>query len=53
MEPSKKREDLSDKIQIALDKATQKIIAEAKANNSYIVVSDKKGGVKKIFAKDL
>lgn len=53
MEPSKKREDLSVKIKIALDKATQKIMAEAKANNSYIVVSDKKGGVKKIYAKDL
>ena len=53
MKPSNKRGDLSDKIQIALDKATQKIIAEAKANNSYIVVSDEKGGVKKIYAKDL
>jgi hypothetical protein len=53
MELSKKREDLSGKIKIALDKATQKIIAEAKATGSYIVVSDKKGGVKKIYAKDL
>jgi len=53
MGPSDKREDLSVKIKIALDKATQKIIAEAKASGSYIVVSDKKGGVKKIYAKDL
>lgn len=53
MNQSNKRGDLSDKIKIALDQATQKIIAEAKANNSYIVVSDKKGGVKKIYAKDL
>lgn len=53
MKPSDKRGDLSDKIKIALDKATQKIIAEAKANNSYIVVSDKDGKVKKIYAKDL
>lgn len=53
MEPSKKREDLSGKIMIALDKATQKIIAGDKASNSYIVVSDKEGKVKKIYAKDL
>jgi hypothetical protein len=48
-----KREDLSGKIRIALDSAIQKIIAETKATNSYIVVSDKNGKVKKIPAKDL
>ena len=48
-----KREDLSDKIQVALDKAIQKIIAEEKARDGYLVVSDKKGGVTKIPARDL
>ncbi|MEO6330395.1 MAG: hypothetical protein ABIO55_15780 [Ginsengibacter sp.] len=53
MKSREKREDLSPKIKIALDKAIQKVIAEEKARNGYLVVSDNKGGVKKIPAKDL
>ncbi len=53
MNSSKKREELSDKIQVALDKAIQKIIAEEKARDGYLVISDKKGGVIKVPAKDL
>lgn len=53
MNSVKKSEDLSDKIKIALDKAIKKIITEEKARNGYLVVSDKKGGVKKVLAKDL
>ena len=48
-----KNEDRTPQIMEALKKATQQIIIEAKATNTYIVVSDGKGGVKKIFAKDL
>ena len=48
-----KREDRPIKLMDALKRATQRIILEAKATNTYIVVSDGKGGVKKIFAKDL
>jgi len=48
-----KREDLSGKIKIALDKGIKKLIAETKATNSYLVVSDKNGKIKKISAKDL
>lgn len=48
-----KREDRTPKIMEALKRASQRIIIEAKATNTYIVVSDGKGGVKKIFAKDL
>ena len=48
-----KREDLSDKIKIALDKGIKKLIAETKAANSYLVISDKDGKIKKIPAKDL
>ena len=53
MNSSKKREDLTGKIKIALDKAIQKVIAEEKARNGYLVISDKKGGVIKVPAKDL
>jgi hypothetical protein len=48
-----KSEDLSEKIKIALDRAKNRLIVEAKATNTYIVVSDGKGGSKKIYAKDL
>jgi hypothetical protein len=45
MSKPKKREDLSDKIKIALDKAIQKVIAETKTTNTYMVYSDKKGNI--------
>lgn len=53
MSKKQKREDLSDKIQIALDKAIQKVITETKQTNTYLVYSDKKGNIIKIPAKDL
>jgi hypothetical protein len=53
MNADKKSGDLSGKIKIALDKAIQKIIAEEKARDGYLVISDKKGGVIKVPAKDL
>lgn len=53
MNSNKKREDLSDKIKIALDKAILNVIAETKAKNSYMVIADKNGKIKKIPAKDL
>ncbi len=53
MGSKKKVEDLSAKIQVALDKAIQGVIAETKAKNSYMVIADKKGNIKKIPAKDL
>ena len=49
----KKSTDLSDKIQVALDKAIKKLIAEEKARDGYLVVSDKDGKIKKIPARDL
>jgi hypothetical protein len=36
-------EDLSKKINVALDKAAEKVAAEEKARTEYLVVSDKKG----------
>lgn len=53
MDSTNKREDLSSKIQIALDNAIKKVIAETKAKNSYLVIADKKGNIIKIPAKDL
>ena len=53
MSNEKKTEDLSAKIKIALDKAIKDVIAETKAKNSYMVISDKKGNIIKIPAKDL
>ncbi len=53
MKPEKNSQDLSDKIKKVMDKAIQKIIAEEKARNGYLVVSDKKGGIIKIPARDL
>ena len=50
MNPDKKSENLNDKIKVALDKAIQKIIAEEKARDGYLVISDKKGGVIKVPA---
>lgn len=49
----KKREDLSGKIKVALDKAIQNLVTETKAKNSYLVIADKNGKIKKIPAKDL
>ena len=37
----------------ALANASLRVIVETKATNTYMVVSDGKGGIKKIYAKDL
>ncbi|MEJ0102470.1 MAG: hypothetical protein WDO19_07935 [Bacteroidota bacterium] len=49
----KQKEDLSDKIKVALNKAIKKLIAEEKARDGYLVISDKEGNIKKIPARDL
>ncbi len=48
-----KTKDRSQKMMEALKRATERIRIEAKATNTYLVVSDGKGGVKKIHPKDL
>ncbi|HVZ95704.1 MAG TPA: hypothetical protein VG847_02435 [Chitinophagaceae bacterium] len=53
MNAPKKERDITEKIQKALDKAIQKLIAEEKARDGYLYISDKKGGVLKIRARDL
>ena len=37
----------------AFNKVAQNLVAETKAKNSYLVISDKNGKIKKIPAKDL
>ena len=53
MNSVKKNEDLSGNIKAALDNAIKKVIAEEKARDGYLIISDKKGTVKKVMAKDL
>ncbi len=50
---SKKFKEEDTLIEKALKKAGGYIIAETKAANSYLVIADKNGKVKKIPAKDL
>ncbi len=50
---NKKSEDLTPKIMEALDRAIKRVKLEAKATNTYIVVTDGKGGTKRIEAKDI
>lgn len=45
--------DRMEKSRKALQKVSTGIITETKALNTYMVVSDRKGGIKKIWAKDL
>ena len=44
---------LMEKTERALQKVATDLIAETKALNSYLVVADEQGNVKKIPAKDL
>ncbi len=50
---SKKFIEESEAIGSALKKVSEKLIAEEKKNNGYLIVSDKQGNIKKIAAKDL
>ena len=40
-------------IERGLKKVSQRLIAEEKARDGYLVISDKKDGIKKVPAKDL
>lgn len=48
-----KHELISKKLEKAFKKIAENIIAKTKKNNSYLVIADKNGKVKKIPAKDL
>lgn len=53
IEFSDKHKALKDATEKALQKVHEKLVAETKALNSYLVVSDEAGNIKKIPAKDL
>lgn len=44
---------LFEKTEKALQKVSDNIVTETKNLNSYIVIADKKGNVKKVYAKDI
>jgi hypothetical protein len=50
---SEKAKSMFEKTEKALGKVSKNIVEDAKRHNSYLVVSDKKGNIKKIHAKDL
>jgi hypothetical protein len=49
----KKLPDLTEQLNAGFKKVREKLIAETKANHSYLIIADKKGNIKKIPAKDL
>jgi hypothetical protein len=49
----KKYPDLKEKLDKGFKKVRKRLIAETKAKNSYLVIADKNGKIKKISAKDL
>ncbi len=50
---SKKHKDLSILLEAGLKKVSQKLIAETKQKHGYLIITDKKGEIKKVSAKDL
>ncbi|MDB5207087.1 MAG: hypothetical protein JWR72_2162 [Flavisolibacter sp.] len=50
---SDRHKELSKATEAALKKVRAKLVAETKAKNSYLVVTDEAGNIKKIPAKDL
>ncbi len=50
---SKRHTELRTTTEAALKKVSEKLIAETKKLDSYLVVSDEAGNIKKIPAKDL
>ena len=53
IEFSEKHKQETEATEKALKKVHEKLIAETKEKNSYLVVSDENGNIKKIPAKDL
>lgn len=50
---SKKLIEQSKALEAGLKKVSEKLIAEEKQNNSYLIIADNKGNIKKVPAKDL
>ena len=50
---SEKHIEESKKIEAALKKVAEKLIAEEKARDGYLILADEDGNIKKVPAKDL
>lgn len=50
---SKKFLEESKKIEEGLKRVSEKLIAETKATNSYLVIADDEGNIKHVHARDL
>lgn len=50
---SKKHKELSAALEEGLKKVSEKLIAETKKENGYLILADKEGNIKKVPAKDL
>jgi hypothetical protein len=50
---SKKHQELAAALGKGLEKVAEKLIAETKEANGYLVVADKNGKAKKVAAKDV
>lgn len=50
---SKKHIEESEALERGLKLVSEKLIAETKATNGYLIVADKDGKPKKLYAKDL
>ena len=53
MKFSKKFLEESKSLEAGLKKVSEKLIAEEKKNNGYLIIADEKGNIKKVPAKDL
>lgn len=50
---SKKFIERSNAIDEGLKKVSEKLIAETKKENGYLIIADDEGNIKKVYAKDL
>ena len=53
MEVTKIKTDLIEKMKVGFTKARNKLIAEKKKNNGYLIITNEKGNIKKVPAKGL
>lgn len=51
--PSLKPVDISSKLKEGFEKVRRNLIEKEKKNNGYLILSDKKGNIKNISARDL
>lgn len=50
---SEKLIEQSKALEVALKRVAEKLIAEEKKNNGYLIIADENGNIKKVPAKDL